>query len=86
MKTVFFAAGKAFDASGRATPFWSGAVAYKWDCLKQAFTIVSTQVLGTGTVTNSRSNEAVSASLEEVNEVLDYFRDLQAHYKKVYGE
>ena len=85
-KEVFFGAGKAFDAFGRPTSFWTGVVAYRWDALKQAFIVCTIQVLGTGTVTNSRSYETETTSCDEVNDFLDYLKELENHYKKIYGE
>ena len=85
-KEVIFGAGKAFDDFGRATPFWTGVVAYRWNSLKQVFHVYTIQVLGTGTVTNSRSYETETESCKEVNDFLDYLRELENHYKKVYGE
>ena len=85
-KEVIFGAGKAFDDFGRATSFWTGVVAYRWDSLKQVFVVYTVQVLGTGTVMNSRSYEAEKPSCDEINEFLDYLKELENHYKKVYGE
>ena len=85
-KEVFFGAGKPFDTSGRPTPFWTGVVAYQWNAVKQAFFVYTVQVLGTGTVTNSRSYETETVSYEEVNGFIDYLKELEEHYKKVYGE
>ena len=85
-REVFFGAGEAFDAFGRATPFWTGVVAYRWNSLKQVFVVFTVQTLGTGTVTNSRSYETETTSCEEVNDFLDYLKELEIHYKKVYGE
>lgn len=85
-KEVIFGAGKAFDDFGRATSFWTGVVAYRWDAVKQVFRVYTIQVLGTGTVTNSRSYETTTESCEEVNDFLDYLKELETHYKKVYGE
>lgn len=85
-KEVIFGAGKAFDVFGRATPFWTGAVAYRWNPIKQVFHIYSVQVLGTGTVTNKREYETEKNSCDEINEFLDYLKELENHYKKVYGE
>ena len=85
-KEVIFGAGKAFDDFCRPTSFWTGVVAYKWNAEKQVFFVYTTQVLGTGTVTNSRSYETETSSCDEVNDFLDYFKELENHYKKVYGE
>ena len=85
-KEVIFGAGKAFDDFGCATPFWTGVVAYRWNAVKQVFHLYTIQVLGTGTVTNSRSYETETASCDEVNDFLDYLKELENHYKKVYGE
>ena len=83
-REVFFGAGKAFDNFGRPTSFWTGRCAYRWDAGKQVFVVYTIQVLGTGTVTNSRSSEVETPSCEEVNDFLDYFKELESHYKKVY--
>ena len=85
-KEVFFGAGKTFDDSGRPTSFWTGVVAYRWNVVKQAFFVYTIQVLGTGTVTNSRSYETETESCDEINDFLDYLKELENHYKKVYGE
>ena len=85
-REVIFGAGKAFDAFGRPTPFWTGVVAYQRSADKQTFVVYTTQVLGTGTVTNSRSYTALTSSQDEVNGFLDYLKELENHYKKVYGE
>ena len=86
MKEVLFMAGRAFDASGRPAPYWKGIIAYRWDVRKQAFIVCTTQVLGTGTVQNSRSSEELMSSCDDVNDSIDYFRELKRHYKEVYGE
>ena len=86
VKKVFFGAGKAFDDFGRPTSFWTGVVTYRWNTGRQTFVVYTIQILGTGTVTNSRSNEVKTKSCEEVNDFLDYFKELENHYKKVYGE
>ena len=67
-KEFIFGAGKAFDAFGRPTSFWTGVVTYMWVSEKQAFTVCTVQVLGTGTVTNSRSYETETTSCDEVND------------------
>ena len=85
-KEVIFGAGKAFDKFGRATPFWTGVVAYRWNPVRQAFHVYSVQVLGTGTVMNSREYETEKNSCDEINGFIDYLKELEAHYKKVYGE
>ena len=84
MKKKNFGAGKAFDDFGRPTAFWTGVVVYRWDAGKQVFFVCTIQVLGTGTVTNSRSTKEEAKSCKEVNDLLDYFRELERHYKKVY--
>ena len=85
-KEVMFGAGKAFDEFGRATSFWTGFVAYRWNATKQVFVIYTVQVLGTGTVTNSSYYETETVSCDEVNDFIDYFKELENHYKKVYCE
>ena len=84
MKEVVFCAGKAFDSFGRPTPFWTGVVAYLWSAEKQAFHVYSVQVLGTGTVTDGRSSEELMSSCDDINNLLDYFKELKRHYKEVY--
>ena len=85
-KEALFGAGKAFDDFGRPTPFWSGVVAYQWSAEKQAFLVCATQVLGTGTASNTYYSRKEASSCDEINKLLDYFRELERHYKKVYGE
>ena len=85
-KVVNFGAGKAFDAFGRATPFWTGVITYRWNAEKQTFRVLGVQALGTGTAINSRSYDSEEHSCEGVNDFLDYFKELETHYKKVYGE
>ena len=85
-KEVIFGAGKAFDDFGRATPFWTGVVAYRWNAEKQVFRVLAVQAIGTGTDINSRSYDSEEHSCEGVNDFLDYFKGLENHYKKVYGE
>ena len=85
-KEVIFGAGKAFDDFGRPTSFWTGVVAYRWNAVKQTFFVYTIQVLGTGTATNSRSYEVETKSFDEVNDFLDYLKEVEEHYKKVYGE
>ena len=86
MKKKNFGAGKAFDDFGRPTSFWTGVVAYEWVSAKQVFVVYTVQVLGTGTVINSRSGEVKTKYCDEVNSFFDYFKELENHYKKVYGE
>ena len=85
-KVVNFGAGRAFDDFGRATPFWTGVITYRWNVEKQALRILAVQCLGTGTVMNDRSYESEEHSCEGVNDFLDYFKELENHYKKVYGK
>ena len=84
-RIIYFGAGRPFDAYDRATSFWTGMVAYQWDAKKQVFHVHTEQVLGTGTATNSSEYES-EHSCEGVNDLLDYFKELEAHYKKVDGE
>lgn len=84
-KEVSFTAGKAFDGLGCPTPFWTCVVAYRWSSFKQSFWVYATQLLGTGTVVDRCSCEAYS-TWEEVNDFLDYLKELEIHYKKVYDK
>ena len=77
-------AGRAFDASGRPAPYWKGIIAYQWCVKKQAFIVCTTQYLGTGTVANKYYNEELMSSCDDVNEFIDYFKELKQHYKEVY--
>lgn len=86
VKVIHFGAGKAFDSFGRATSYWSGTVVYRWDAVRQTFHVCTVQVLGTGTVMNSSSYETETVSCDEVNSFIDYFKELETDYKKVYGE
>ena len=85
MKEVVFGAGRSF-AYSRPTPYWMGVVSYQWDVKKQAFIVRSTQVLGTGTVANKYSSEELMSSCDDINNLLDYFKELKHHYESVYGE
>ena len=38
-KEVIFNAGRAFDSFGRATSFWIGIVSYRWNAVKQVFSV-----------------------------------------------
>ena len=84
MKKKNFGAGKAFDDFGRPTSFWTGVIAYQWNAGRQAFDVCTVQVLGTGTVTNSRSYEVSYDTCGEVDELLDYFKELENHYKRTF--
>lgn len=85
-RILYFGAGRPFDAYDRPTSFWTGMLAYEWQANKQAFHVHTEQTLGTGTATNHHQREDEISSCDEVNELLDYFKELEAHYKKVYGE
>ena len=85
-KEVIFGAGRPFDCLGRATSFWTGAVAYRWNPVKKVFHVYSVQVLGTGTVINKREYETEKNSCDEINDFLDYLKELEEHYIKEYGE
>ena len=83
-RIVRFGAGKSFDASGRATSFWAGRVAYRWDARKKVFRVHVKETLGTGTVTNSGSYAQEIISCGKLNKLLHEMWELQSHYKKVY--
>ena len=85
-KEVSFGAGKAFDGFGRPTPFWACIVAYRWSNIKQTCWVYATQLSGAGAVVDRRSYEVETTSCEEVNDFLDYLKELEIHYKKVYSE
>ena len=85
-KIINFGAGKAFDDFGRATPFWTGVVTYQWDCLKQVFHVLAVQAVGTVTAIRHCSYESFTPSQDGVNEFLEHFKELENHYKKVYGD
>lgn len=82
-KEVIFGAGRPFDASGRATSFWRGVVAFRLDLRMLTFHVRAEETLGTGSVVAYLSHETET---NDVDEILGYFKELEAHYKKVYGE
>ena len=83
IKELNYSAGRPFDAAGHAASFWEGTIVYFWDYQKQTFHVWNEQVLGTGTVTNSYSN---SIETNDVDNIIVCFKELEAHYKKVYSE
>ena len=85
-KVINFGAGKAFDDFGRATPFWVGVVTYRWDSRKKLFDVLAVQAVGVIAAIKHHSYDFEVPSQEDVNKFLDYFKELETHYKKVYGE
>ena len=83
MKEFIFGAGRPFDCLGRPTSFWTGSVCFLWDSQKESFRVWTEEVLGTGTVTNSISQETET---DDVDSYIIRFKELETHYKKVYGE
>lgn len=83
---VIFGAGTPFDDFARPAPFWTGTVAYRWNPVEKVFHVYSVQVLGTGTVINKREYETEKNSCDEINDFLDYLKELEEHYIKEYGE
>ena len=81
-RPIYFGAGRAYDAWDRPSSFWRGSVRYAWDPYKKVFHIWAYQTLGTGTAENSYVSEFYADS---VSDTLTYFRELQKHYKEVYG-
>ena len=81
---VSFKAGRAFDACGYPAPFWSCRVAYTWSEYRQAYWVYSVQVVGFGVVDEKVTRETEMASLKEVHHLLDYLKDMEMCYKKVY--
>jgi len=82
-RPIHFSAGCAYDAWDRPSHFWRGNIAYAWNPYKKVFHIWAEQTLGTGMAENTTESESYADS---VKETLEYFRELQEHYKKVYCE
>ena len=83
---VSFEAGSLFDEAGYPTPFWRCRIAYTWIEYKQAYWVYSLQVVGFGVADSKVTRETEMTSMREVNHLLDYFKDMEACYKQVYGE
>ena len=81
-RPVHFGAGRAYDSWGRPARYWMGSIVYAWNPYKKMFHLWTEQTLGTGAAENSWETESYA---ESVNETLGYFRELQEHYKEVYG-
>lgn len=79
-------AGKAFDACGLPAPHWYYSVVYKWSDCKQTYWVRAVLLAGTGTAVNQITRETRTATWEEVSHLLDYLKELEMHYKQVYGE
>ena len=82
-RPVLFGAGRAYDSWGRPSHYWSGSIMYAWNPSRKMFHIWTEQTLGTGMAANSWETESYADS---VKSTLKYFRELQNHYKEVYGE
>ena len=83
---VSFGAGKACDDFGYPRPFWRCRVAYTWSEYRQVYWVYSVQVVGFGLFDDKVTRETEMASLQEVDHLLGYYRDMEMCYKKVYGE
>ena len=82
---VSFEAGRVCDDFGCPMPFWRCHIAYTWSEYAQAYWVYSLQVVGFGVVDRKVSRETEMTSLREVTHLLDYFKDMEACYKQVYG-
>ena len=83
---VSYGAGSACNDFGCLMPFWRCQVAYTWSEYRQAFWVYSVQTVGFGVVDEKVTREIEMASLREVDHFLDYLKDMETCYKKVYGE
>ena len=81
-----YGAGRAYDDFGRPMPFWRCHVVYTWSEYKQAYWVYSVQVVGFGMADDRVTHETEVTSLSEAAHLLDYYRDMEACYKSVYGE
>lgn len=86
MKNEFevFCAGTMFDDFGRATPYWTGVIEYRWSPVKKVFHVNTVQVFGTGTVAIAREHETDVPSYDEVKYFINYLKFTEAHYRKTY--
>ena len=80
-RPVYFGAGQAYN-EGMPSSFWIGMVQYTWNPYTKVFHVWTRQILGTGSAENSYDSEYYA---ESVKETLEYFRELQNHFKEEYG-
>ena len=83
---VSYKAGGMCDDLGCPMPFWGCYVAYTWSQYRHAYWVYSVQTIGFGLVEDEVTHETEMASLEDVNRYLGYLKDMEACYKKVYGD
>ena len=83
---VSYKAGRVFDDLGYPSAYWHCRVAYTWSHYRHAFWLCSCQVVGFGAVDGKVTHETEMASLAEVYRYLRYLRDVEACYKRVYGD
>ena len=83
---VSFRAGKAFDISGRPAQHWYYSVVYRWSECSQTYWVRAVQLTGAGIAIDQSTRETRIASWEQVSDLLDYLKELELHYKAVYGE
>ena len=83
---VSFEAGRVCDDFGCPMPFWRCRVAYTWCEYRQVYWVYAIQTVGFGVVDDKVTREIEMGSLQEVNHFLDYLKDVEGCYKKVYGE
>ena len=84
-REVFFSAGRQFTSDGRPSSYWSAVVAYAWNPYKGVFHVYVEQTLGTGSVYDSVKCEYDEPSVNGVNSHLASCRELERHFREVYG-
>lgn len=82
---VSFRAGKAYDF-GAPAPHWYYSVVYRWSECTQTYWVHAVRLAGVGASVDQTSHETRTASWQDVKDCLDYLKELEMHYKAVYGE
>ena len=83
---AIYEAGHIFDRHGAPAPYWGCHVVYTWSMHRHAYWVYSIQVIGYGEVDDKVTREFEVKSLHEVNRFLKQLKDMEACYKRVYGD